>query len=493
MPFMMNDFYAAENAQQANQIQRQRIAENERNALEAKRVLEENAKARDIQTQAYNAPQAYKTLDIPDATPAAAPQGMVPTQQLVPQAGLTGLGGMSTPQQAPAGMQPTENLGGMQQPAAPVGIAQSATPTGVQQTTEAAPVTLTAKTQASAKTVQVAESEVQKVQRVADELHKAGLHDQANAYLEKQAGIIKNVEAAKDAHLKDTVAMSERAASLGNGYLEAIKAGGDPNAAWAELLIKASADGYPIESLLTVVDPKERIAKATEIINNAETTKQRAQMEREVYKETGRNRRSEDKAKLSVYLSNQTTTRQALNREAFQNRWKEGQDFQKYKASLSNFETNVKNAQNQRDDYDGQIAAIDLKIADIDNFRNLSIPEEADRTAAKDALMVQRNALSTARSAAEKDLNEQTTALKELQSAGKLFDKKDTTSAPARPKLDTTKYNYTKEVDPATREGYKKVMEHAKSLLKTDPQEAERIQREAQKRMLDKGYLIKAS
>jgi prefoldin subunit 5 len=59
--------------------------------------------------------------------------------------------------------------------------------------------------------------------------------------------------------------------------------------------------------------------------------------------------------------------------------------------------------------------------------------------------------------------------------------------------LDTSKYNFTKEADAATREGYKKVMAHAKSMLKTNPQEAERIQKEAQKRMIDAKLLVKAS
>ena len=487
----MTDFYAAENAQQANEIQRQRIAENERSASEAKRVLEENAKARDIQTKAYNAPQAYKTFEIPDATPAVvAPQGLIPTQApagLAPQEGLTGLGGMSTPQQAPVGMQPAENLGGMQQPVAPTGM-QQATAT----TPAAPPDSPIAKATTSAKEYKVAESELQKAQGIANELNKAGLHDQADAYMTKQTSLIKNVEAAKDEHLKSTAALAEHIAGLGNGFLEAVKNGGDPNQAWAQMLIKASAEGYPIDSLLTIVDPKERMVKATQIVEEAETSKQRAQLEREVYKETGRNKRAADSATLRTTLSSMATTRAAANQAAIQDRWQAGQNFQKYKSSLANFETNVKNAQKQRDDYDTQITVIDKKIADIDNLVNLSIPKD-ERPAAVEALRQQREVLNTARSSADKDVKDQTTALQELQQAGKLIDKEESTKATPRPKLDTTKYNYTKKIDPATREGYKKVMDHAKSLLKTNPQEAERIQAEAQKRMLNEGYLIKAS
>ena len=273
----MKDFYAAGNARQANEIQRQQIDANERIASEAKRVLEENARARDIQTKAYNAPQAYKTIEIPNEMPAVAPQGMVPTQttpQLMPQAGATGLGGMTTPQQAPVGMQPTENLGGMQ----PVGMAQPTAPTGTQPTTEAVPSTPIAKATASAKVYQTAESELQKVQRVADELRKNGLPDQADAYITKQTGLIKNVEAAKETHLKNTALLAEHVAGLGNSFLEAVKNGGDPNQAWAEMLIKASAQGYPIEELLTVVDPKERIVKANQIVDEAESTRERTRM-----------------------------------------------------------------------------------------------------------------------------------------------------------------------------------------------------------------------
>jgi hypothetical protein len=258
------------------------------------------------------------------------------------------------------------------------------------------------------------------------------------------------------------------------------------------MLIKASAEGYPIDSLLTIVDPKERMVKATQIVEEAETSKQRAQLEREVYKETGRNKRAADSATLRTTLSSMATTRAAANQAAIQDRWQAGQNFQKYKSSLANFETNVKNAQKQRDDYDTQITVIDKKIADIDNLVNLSIPKD-ERPAAVEALRQQREVLNTARSSADKDVKDQTTALQELQQAGKLIDKEESTKATPRPKLDTTKYNYTKKIDPATREGYKKVMDHAKSLLKTNPQEAERIQAEAQKRMLNEGYLIKAS
>jgi DNA repair ATPase RecN len=118
------------------------------------------------------------------------------------------------------------------------------------------------------------------------------------------------------------------------------------------------------------------------------------------------------------------TQRAAANQAAIKERWKEGQDFQKYKTSLANFETNVKNAQRDRDDYDTQISEIDKKIADINNLTNLSIPKE-ERPAAVEALRQQRETISSARSSADRDVKEQETALQDLQKSGKLFDNKE--------------------------------------------------------------------
>lgn len=369
----MQGYLSAQESIASTRLKEQMAQENAMKLDEQRRMLEESAKARDVQTKAYNAPQEYKTLDIPNATPVAAPQGMVPTQQLIPQVGATGLGGMTIPQQAPVGMQPTENLGGMQPTAPaqqPVGMAQPApaqptAPTGVQQTTEAAPSTIMAKVQESVKSVQVAESEIQKVQRVADELHKAGLHDQANTYLDKQTTLIKNVENAKKVHLENTTAMAERAASLGNSYLEALDSGADPNAAWAELLIKASADGYPIESLLTVVDPQQRRAKAEEIVNNAETTKQRAQMATALLKAQTQ---ADNTSKLIRSRENLSANRlrlQSQAQEAVQLRHQDNMSWKDYNATKDKLKFTIDTLESERTANTSDINNVSARLAGL--------------------------------------------------------------------------------------------------------------------------------
>lgn len=369
----MQGYLSAQDSIASTRLKEQMAQENAMKFDEQRRILEEQAKARDVQTKAYNAPQQYKTLDIPNATPvAAAPQGLVPTQptqQLIPQAGATGLGGMTIPQQAPVGTQPTDNLGGMQ-PIAPVGMtqpapAQPAAPTGVQQTTEAAPSTIMAKAQASAKTVQVAESEIQKVQRVADELHKAGLHDQANTYLDKQTALIKNVESAKKVHLENTVAMSERAASLGNSYLEALDSGADPNAAWAELLIKASADGYPIESLLTVVDPQQRKAKAEEIVSNAESTKLRAQMATAVLKAQTQADNTNKLIKSRENLSANRLRLSAASQDAIQMRHQDNMGWKDYNATKDKLKFTIDTLESERTANTSDINNVSARLAGL--------------------------------------------------------------------------------------------------------------------------------
>lgn len=487
----MTDFYAAGNARQANEIQRQQIDANERIASEAKRVLEENARARDIQTKAYNAPQAYKTIEIPNEMPAAAPQGMIPTQatpQLIPQAGATGLGGMTTPQQAPVGMQPTENLGGMQ----PIGMAQPIAPTGTQPTTEVTPSTPITRATASAKVYQTAESEMDKALRVADELRKNGLPDQANAYLEKQTGLIKNVEAAKKTHLENTAALAEHVAGLGNSFLEAVKNGGDPNAAWSQMLIKASAEGYPIEDLLTIVDPKERMVKANQIVDEAETTKQRALMATAVLKAQTQADNTNKLIRSRENLSAARNRLTAASQEAVQLRHLDNMGWKDYNATKDKIKFTIDTLETERTSLATELNSNNMRLAALKAGNALTITggkmTEADRIAEISSLEDTVDNLTKHREQLTSTINEYSKTAAGLKTPTSKETKPEVTST-----LDTSKYNFTKEADAATREGYKKVMAHAKSMLKTNPQEAERIQKEAQKRMIDAKLLVKAS
>jgi hypothetical protein len=275
--------------------------------------------------------------------------------------------------------------------------------------------------------------------------------------------------------------MAERAANLGNSYIEAVKNGSEPNAAWAELLIKASADGYPIESLLTVVDPKQRMAKAEEIVNNAETTKQRAQMEREVYKQTEAARRTQFMGDLRVKLAQEATARSAASQAAIKDRWEKSNGLALYKTQESNIKNTIGTAQRDRDDYDQQIRDIDLKIRDIDT---LAIPmKEAEKTAKLATLNEARNELQSARNTADKQVKELEGHLNTLHESfvksGIKEEPSPSATSPAKPT--------TPAVQSVTPDKYPDVYAGAKNAIEVQGKPAEAIKAEF-KRLTGQDY-----
>lgn len=413
---MMSDLFKAENAGLANQAERQVLAENAIKLEELKRVKDEEAKAREILTKNANSPVPTQTFnlaqDILPGESAGIPKQAETLMGLTPQEGLTGLGGMSTPQQGPVGLQPEADLtglGGMQQ-----GI------TGIEPTPIEPQVANTPleKANDSAKTYTRALSKLEQAQQIADEMSKAGLHDQADKYLSKTAKLEKEVEDAKTEHLKNIATTSDHMAGIANSYQEAVKIPGvNKEAAWQRLLMNASTEGYDISKLVNI-PPEQRDAVVADFVDKAETTSQRARLEQEVLRQAGAARRQAEQSALRIKLAQESTKRQAASQQGIKDRWEATQGLARYKTQESDVQNNIRNAQRDRDDYDQQISAVDSKIRDIEAGNILTI-KKADRPAAIEALRQDREALATARSSADQDVKTQESTLNTLHESFK--------------------------------------------------------------------------
>ena len=415
----MDSFFSAEQSGLANQVQRQKLAENAIKLEELKRVKDEEAKARDILTKRANAPVPTQTFNLGQnilpGEEAGIPkevlgQMMSPTS-LQPQEGLTGFGGMSTPQQGPVGLQPKEDLtglGGMQQ-----GI------TGVEPTPTETPVANTPleKVNSSAKTYTRALSKLEQAQQAADEMRKQGLHDEADRYLSNTAKLERDVELAKSDHLKNVATTNDHMAGIANSYQEAVQVpGANKEAAWQRMLINAASEGYPIDDLLTI-PPEQRDAVVADFVDKAETTSQRAKLEQEVLRQAGAARRQEASSALRIKLAQESTQRQAASQQGIKDRWEATQGLARYKTQESDVQNNIRNAQRDRDDYDQQISAVDSKIRDIDTSAVILKP--AEKEARREALRQDREALATARNSADQDVKTQESTLNTLHESFK--------------------------------------------------------------------------
>lgn len=365
----MQGYLDAQTAVLGNQLKQQMIEENKIKLAEQQRTQDEEAQARSIITQNANAPTPTKTIDLG--------QGILPGESagipkevlakltkpgLIPQEGLTGFGGMSTPQEtpqeAPVGLQPEEGLTGL-------GGMQQADNPPVDTTAPEQQGTLVTKTQDSAKSYQVALSQVEQVQSVADQLRKAGLPDQADKYLEKNYKSIQSAETAKTDHLKNVALMGEHMAGLGNGYLEAIKQpGANKDAAWARLILQAANEGYPTQPLLTT-PPDQREAMANQIVENAESSKDRARQAIALSAEVGRNQRAERSNKIRVELAAARNRLTAAGQDAIQLRHQDNMGWKDYNATKDKLKFTIDTLETERTDVASQISNVSARLAGL--------------------------------------------------------------------------------------------------------------------------------
>jgi hypothetical protein len=433
MPFMMSDYYDAQKAALAAQIQRQVLEENDIKLQRQREEAANDAKAKAILTENANRPVPTETFDLGQGILPGESAGipketlakLIAPTVMAPAEGLKGLGGMSTPTTAPAGLQPEADLtglGGMQQADNPIPPVA----------TEEEPVkaeTPLAKAEETAKTYTRVASELDQVKQNADQLRKAGLHDQADRYVEKQTKLQQSLDTAKIEHLKSIATVSEHMAGIASSYQEAVKEpGADKNAAWQRLLINAANEGYPIDNLLSV-PPAQRDAVVADFVDKAESTAQRSKLEQEMIRQVSLNKRAEAAAALKVKLAKESTNRSAAIQAGIKDRWESSQGLARYKTHEADTKTSITVAQRDRDDYDQQISAVDAKIRDIEAGNILTI-KKADRPAAIEALRQDRELLQNSRNETDNQVKTLEGQLTELHDT---FTKSGLKEEPAKP------------------------------------------------------------
>ena len=310
----MTDIYAGEQGAIDTRVKRQLEEENRYKLAEQMRVRDEAAKARDIITRHANEAQTQVQPQVQGILPgetAGNPNevlgALVQPQGMIPQEGLTGFGGMSTPQQGPVGLQPqgdTTGLGGMQ-------------PTGWSETQAQAPAQDGHETalDKTSTVLEQANSKVDVIKQTMDALYKAGLPDQAMSYEKKMRDAQKEADIATLEHYKVAEKVVDFVGSQANGYLTAIK---NPNvnadAAWQRMKLAVQTAGIDT-SELDSVDPSQRAAYAEEKNIEAYSSKEQIALETTLLKDKTKRDLQNQTEKLRRDILAETTSNHAKVRE----------------------------------------------------------------------------------------------------------------------------------------------------------------------------------
>ena len=498
MPILMTDIYAGE--QGAIDLRNNRMIEeqNKIKLAEQRRTRDEAARARDILTGFANKEQEQVQGFMPTMPPSTAPGDLVPqeNQGLIPQAELTGFGGLSTPQQGPTGLQPQDGLtglGGMQ----PTGMTPDQAPVERQAPAQG---TLMSAYDNSEATYTKALSKVDQVKQISNEMRKAGLHDQADAYEMKTYKLQEAADNAKKAHLDVSEKMLDYIGSQANGYLKAVQdPTANPEAAWQRMLLDLSANGVDIDEEVAL-HPSERAAYAQQARDAAVSSKDQIALQRELLRETNKNIRAKATNSLRESIQADKTKEQGLNREYKERRLAFAKDKQAYAEKKAQYTVLHDGIKTDLDLSKTQLSEIDKTIDDY-NTRKLELD--------KGNLYydTQGNAISSSdeevRAQESKFLNDQISLLsgrkidllKSVQDLGTEQEELERTftglqkepGAKPEPKAAASKFVYTSKADATSRKNYEAFMAQSKSIQ--DPAERSRVQVAAQNRMLENGFI----
>jgi len=376
MPILMSDVYAGERGYYDTQSQRTKMQEDQMRLADLMRVRDEEAAARAIKTKIANQALEDQTKAqyvppeigqgqglVPEMPASDVPGDLVP-QGMIPQEGLTGLGGMSTPQEGPMGMQPQEGatgLGGMQ----PTGMTPEQMP--VEQPQQQAPAqgTMMSAFDNSATAVSQAVSKVDQVKQTIMEMRKAGLHDEADKFELKSYKLQEAADNAQEAHLKLAEKLADYAGSQANGYLSAIE---DPNvnpdAAWQRVLLNLSANGVDIQEELAL-PPSERRAYAEQTREAAVSSKDQILLQKTLLQEQKRDSRAKASLESREKAQAGRLRADARKQEGIQARFEAGQDQRQFKNAEGILNKNITAAQADRREIDSQVKDLNFKISGI--------------------------------------------------------------------------------------------------------------------------------
>lgn len=506
----MSDVYAGEQGLYDTQSKRTKMQEDQIRLAELMRLRDEEAAARAIKTKIAN--QVLEQQTQPQYVPPVVGEGQglvaqMPTpdvpgdfvpqqpQGMVPQEGLTGFGGMSTPQQGPMGMQPQEGatgLGGMQ----PMGMAPEQAP--VEQTPPQG--TLAFAFENSENNVTQAMSKVDQVKQVAMEMRRAGLHDEADKYEMKSYKLQGAADDAQKTHLELAEKLSDYAGSQANGYLNAIKNPNvNPEAAWQRMLLDLSANGIDIDDEMAL-PPSERKAYAEQTVAAAVSSKDQISMQKEMLRQQKIGERQNQTIALRDKFQTDKLREQALNRNYKERRFtfaQEKQAFAEKKAQYDVLHNGIKTdldlAKTQLSEVDKTIDDYTTRKLELDkgnlyyDTRGVAISSDDETTRAQESKFLndQIALLSSRKTDLLGNVQSLSTEQDELEKTFTGLQKEP--GAKAEPKATTGKFVYTPKADATSRKNYEAFMAQSKSIQ--DPAERSRVQAAAQQRMLENGFI----
>jgi hypothetical protein len=471
------------------------------------RTRDEAAKARDILTKFAN--KEPENLPVQgrypgqDATPTIT-DGMQPlavpeeNQGLIPQAELTGFGGMSTPQQGPVGMQPQEGLtglGGMQ----PTGMTPEQAPVE-QQPQAPTQGTMMSAFDTSGVAATQAMSKVDQVKQAAMEMRKAGLHDEADKYELKAYKLQGAADDAQKTHLELAEKLSDYIGSQANGYLNAIKDPKvNPEAAWQRVLLNLSANGVDIQDEMAI-PPSERKAFAEQAVASAVSSKDQIALQRTLLTEAGKQKRANQTEALRRDFQSDKTRDQALNRNYKERRLTLAQSKQAFAEKKANYEVLKDEIKTKLDTSKVELAEVDKTINDYttrkleldkgnlyyDTQGNaISSDDEAIRAQESKFLNDQIALLTNKKADLTGNVQDLSTEQSELSKTFSGLEKEP--GAKAEPKAAAGKFVYTPKADATSRKNYEAAMERAKAI--PDAAESAKVQTSIQNRMIENGFI----
>jgi len=504
MPILMSDVYAGQQGAIDTRNKRMLEEENRLKLAELMRVRDEEAAARDIKTKIAN--QILDKQTQPEYVPPAVGQGqglipqMPPTnapEGMVPQEGLTGLGGMSTPQQGPMGLQPEEGLTGLGGMSTPTGMAPEQAPME-----QAAPTqgTIMSAFDSSGVAATQAMSKVDQVKQAAMEMRKAGLHDEADKYEMKAYKLQGAADDAQKTHLELAEKVSDYIGSQANGYLSAIKNPNvNPEAAWQRVLLNLSANGIDIEEEMAV-PPEQRKAYAEQAAASAVSSKDQIALQRTLLAEAGKQQRANQSENLRREIQTEKTREQALNRDLKTRRLSLSESKQALAEKKANYEALKDDVKLKLDASKVQLDQVNKTIDDYTtrkleldkgnlyfDSRGIAISSDDEEVRAQESKFLNDQiALLTSRKAdLTGTVEDLSTEQSELSRTFAGLEKEP--GAKPEAKATTGKFVYTSKADAASRKNYEAFMEQTKSIK--DPAERSRVQVAAQNRMLENQYI----
>jgi hypothetical protein len=514
MPILMSDIYAGQQGAIDTRMKRQLEEENKYKLAELMRIRDEEAQARAIKTKIAN--QILEDQASEQYQPPAVGQGQglvaqMPTpnvpgdfvpqqpQGMIPQEGLTGLGGMSTPQMGPMGMQPQEgatDLGGMQ----PMGMTPEQMPMEQPQQQVPAQGTLMSAFDNSETRVNQATAKVDQVKQAVMEMRKAGLHDEADKYEMKSYKLKSAADDAQKTHLELAEKLTDYVGSQANGYLNAIKNPNvNPEAAWQRMLLDLSANGIDIDEEVAL-PPSERVAYATQAREAAISSKDQIALQKVMLTEAGKQQRANQTENLRREFQTDKNREQALNRNLKERRLTLSQSKQAFAEKKATYEALKDEVKTKLDTSKVQLAEVDKTIDDyttrkleldkgnlyFDTKGNaISSDDEEVRAQESKFLNDQIALLSNRKADLTGSVQDLSSEQAELSKTFAGLEKEP--GAKPEAKATTGKFVYTSKADAASRKNYEAFMEQTKSIK--DPAERSRVQVAAQNRMLENGFI----